>query len=277
MELPKPVESIFYFSGTLVHRAEEEYMRDHVLCHITEGTLSMQDADGENIYGKGTTLLIRKNHLVKCEKRPPVTGGRYQMLFILLGGELLQEYIVSEQLPEPIPGTLAPDPVLVLAPKPALEGLLQSLISYHKNNYAPGPALLNSKLKETIHALLEQGDHLFTWLFKKEKYVKPDLATFMERNFRFNIPISKFAELSGRSISTFQRDFLDIYGMKATTWLRKRRLQAAYQLLQHNSKASDIYLSLGFEDLAHFSRSFKQEFNILPSQVSGKHFLRDKP
>ncbi|WP_165759116.1 helix-turn-helix domain-containing protein [Niastella yeongjuensis] len=89
----------------------------------------------------------------------------------------------------------------------------------------------------------------------------------MERNFRFNIPISKFAELSGRSLSTFQRDFKKEFGMTANTWLRKRRLQAASQLLKENKKPSDIYLSLGFEDLSHFSRSYKQEFNVSPSKT----------
>jgi hypothetical protein len=37
---------------------------------------------------------------------------------------------------------------------------------------------------------------------------KTDLREFMLCNYMFNIPINKFAELTGRSLSTFQRDFL---------------------------------------------------------------------
>lgn len=32
--------------------------------------------------------------------------------------------------------------------------------------------------------------------------------------------------------------------------------------------ASDIYIELGFEDLAHFSRSFKKYFGKNPSEVA---------
>ena len=37
-----------------------------------------------------------------------------------------------------------------------------------------------------------------------------------------------------------------------------------------NKTPSVVYLEVGFEDLAHFSRSFKQEFGINPSAVEKK-------
>jgi AraC-like DNA-binding protein len=50
--------------------------------------------------------------------------------------------------------------------------------------------------------------------------------------------------------------------------LLKRRLAAAYEAITKDHKAPvDLYLDLGFEDLSHFSRSFKQEFGINASQL----------
>jgi AraC family transcriptional regulator, exoenzyme S synthesis regulatory protein ExsA len=98
MELHQPNQPIVYYSDTEVHRSEDEYIREHVLCYILDGELKMQDADAENIYGKGATLLIRKNHLVKCEKRPSKMDGRYQIFFIVLSSETLQQYLISERL-----------------------------------------------------------------------------------------------------------------------------------------------------------------------------------
>ena len=51
-------------------------------------------------------------------------------------------------------------------------------------------------------------------------------------------------------------------------WILKKRLSFARNLLiQGERKASDIYLEAGFEDLAHFSRTFKKQFGIPPSKV----------
>ena len=36
---------------------------------------------------------------------------------------------------------------------------------------------------------------------------KVDLINFMERNYMFNMPLEKLGYLSGRSLSTFNRDF----------------------------------------------------------------------
>ncbi len=90
----------------------------------------------------------------------------------------------------------------------------------------------------------------------------------MTRNYMFNIPMTKFAGLTGRSLSTFQRDFKKIFGVNAAKWLLKRRLQAAYDAIRMEKKMpSDIYLDLGFEDLSHFSRTFKQEFGFNASEI----------
>jgi hypothetical protein len=36
---------------------------------------------------------------------------------------------------------------------------------------------------------------------------KMELVSYMEKNFLFNMPIEKFGYLTGRSLTTFKRDF----------------------------------------------------------------------
>jgi hypothetical protein len=50
---------------------------------------------------------------------------------------------------------------------------------------------------------------------------KIDLADYMEKNFMFNLPLEKFAYLTGRSLTTFKRDFSKISTLHLSVGLRK--------------------------------------------------------
>ena len=40
---------------------------------------------------------------------------------------------------------------------------------------------------------------------------KIDLISFMEKNYMFNVPMEKFSYLTGRSLTTFKRDFQKVF------------------------------------------------------------------
>lgn len=94
----------------------------------------------------------------------------------------------------------------------------------------------------------------------------------MNRNFRFNVAIQRFAYLTGRSLTSFKKDFEKIFHDTPSRWLVKKRLQEAHFLIaQKGRKASDVYLEVGFEDLSHFSFAFKKLFGLAPTQLSGQN------
>lgn len=80
--------------------------------------------------------------------------------------------------------------------------------------------------------------------------------------------MERFAFMSGRSLSTFKREFKAIFNTTPGKWLMKKRLDEAYFLLdKEHKKPTDIYTELGFEDLSHFSFVFKKEFGVSPSNI----------
>ncbi len=90
----------------------------------------------------------------------------------------------------------------------------------------------------------------------------------MNQHFKFNISMERFAFMTGRSLSTFKREFKAIFNTSPGKWLMKKRLDEAYFLLdKEHRKPTDIYIDLGFEDLSHFSFAFKKKFGISPSEV----------
>ena len=75
---------------------------------------------------------------------------------------------------------------------------------------------------------------------------KIDLELFMNHHYKFNISLERFAFMTGRSLSTFKREFKTIFNTTPGKWLMKKRLQEAYFLLdKEHKKPTDIYIDLG--------------------------------
>lgn len=116
--------------------------------------------------------------------------------------------------------------------------------------------------------LLKTNPELSNILFDFSILEKADLEIFMNRNYKFNVNIERFAYLTGRSLSSFKRDFEKVFNETPHKWLIKKRLDEAYFLIEKKKlKPSDIYLELGFEDLSHFSFAFKKQFGYSPNNL----------
>lgn len=258
---------IAFTTGGRKEQVVEEYIAEHMLCHVLQGETHLLEATSERILHAGETFLLQRNHLVKCGRHPLPGKTSYQVISCILSKEFLQAYALKHMLTRTATTVVHP-PVLALSIRPPLKGLFQSLLPYMEAGQTLSDAMMQHKREEAVLALLEQDATLEQWLFDFTEPGKTDLQAFMQRNYMFNVPMTKFAELTGRSLSTFQRDFQKLFGVTATTWLLKRRLQAAHEALAiHHRKPVDIYLEVGFEDISHFSRAFKNEFGYTPSAV----------
>lgn len=81
-----------------------------------------------------------------------------------------------------------------------------------------------------------------------------------------NLTMEKFGYLTGRSLTTFKRDFKKIFNSTPQKWIIQKRLELAhYQLSEKKQKPVDVYLETGFENLSHFSFAFKKHFGYAPT------------
>lgn len=248
----------------------EELVSEHVLLHIISGELYIKEATGGRLYRAGETILLRRNHLVKCGSHPLPGGTPNEVIYFNLDRQVLQDYALKHHWKKD-DGVSEYPGVLSLPVSPALKSLFDSLAPYIRSDKPLSEVMKRHKLEEAIHILVEQEKSLEQCLFDFANPGKTDLREFMLRNYMFNIPINKFAELTGRSVSTFQRDFQKIFGMKASHWLLKQRLQAAHEALNSGHKRpSDVYLEFGFGDMSHFSKVFKSEYGYSPSFLNQK-------
>lgn len=152
-----------------------------------------------------------------------------------------------------------------------IKNFIQSLEPYYNGSDQINQTFADVKREELLLILLKNDPRLAHVFFNFEIPEKINLEEFMNRNFRFNTSLERFAFLTGRSLSSFKRDFQKIFGLNPGSWLKKKRLEEAYfQISRQKERPSDVYLEVGFEDLSHFSFAFKKEFGLTPTEVAAE-------
>ncbi len=149
----------------------------------------------------------------------------------------------------------------------ALSAFFQSIRTYLSGYEKPSEAVLQLKLKELVVSILtsDRNPGLAAYFRQMGELDAPSVPEIMEENFRFNLSLEEYAKLSHRSLSSFKREFQKSFSEPPGEWLRRKRLDYSASLLR-NSKMSvtEIAFESGFEDVSHFSRVFKDQFNDPP-------------
>ena len=240
------------------------FLPEHSLWLILSGSMEAATDSGVEVLGTGTLYLSRKNQLVSAVKKPdgekPFTG-----ISIFLDQASLKKYSLEHRVAAGAPYLGEPNVRLPL--DPFMKGYFDSLIPYFEQPEQLTDTLAQAKTVEAIELVLRTPG-LQNLLFDFNKPFKIDLEAYMHRYFTYNVPLAEFAKSTGRSLSTFKRDFGKTFNTSPEKWLKRQRLKQAHFLIaQQQQRPSEVYLAVGFENLSHFSESFKAQFGYNPSHT----------
>jgi AraC-like DNA-binding protein len=241
------------------------FLESNALVLQVSGLFTLETASQRISMRRGEMLLIRKNQLGEITKIP-LEGEDYETIVISLKEELLRKIALEEQIE--IGQKYTGQPNILIPGNDFLRGFFQSVMPYVRHPEEKVTTAVGMlKVKEAVQLLLHTMPELKEFLFDFSEPYKIDLEKFMLSNFHFNVPVEKFAQLTGRSLAGFKRDFQKAFGMSPRQWLQEKRLTEARHLIEKkNKKPSAIYLDLGFESLSHFSHSFKKKFGKAPTE-----------
>lgn len=82
------------------------------------------------------------------------------------------------------------------------------------------------------------------------------------------LTVGDLATELGYGRNRFQKEIKELSGLTPVEFVRSIRLNEAKNMLQDKRKSvSEVAYAVGFNNLSYFTRSFRQEFGILPSEV----------
>lgn len=233
------------------HISPEAFISEHFFIYLLKG--KMQGFDGHKSYSlvPGQYCMVRKNNLARYNKQKE--NDVFKKVVVIFDEAFLKTYqqkygVVSKSY-------------------------VSNDVFLHLNKTDLIPQLLLQPEDETtreklLSVLLKTNPGLENILFDFGSPSKIDLESYMNRNFRFNVAVQRFAYLTGRSLTAFKQDFKRVFNDTPGRWLLQKRLKEAYFLIdKEGQRPSDVYIEVGFEDLSHFSYAFKKLFGVSPTQL----------
>lgn len=257
------VAEIFISCKKETHYSRELMLPQPALVRVISGEIRIAAANCSFRFFAGDTVLFPKDQLARMSKLP-LNGQPCIAISVIFRKDRLDHFYqgitpVAERSHEPV----------LFNDHPLLQSLFNSLQPYFELSDALPADIAVFKVEEAIRILRVINPATDGLLAFNETRGKIDLVTFMKQNFRFNLPLEKFGYLTGRSLTTFKKDFKIAFKSSPGRWLTEKRLELAhYQLTELHRKPSEVYLDVGFEDLSHFSFAFKKRYGYPPSKCA---------
>jgi len=257
--------NILYSCTDEKEKGSEKLVSEHVVTYILSGRIQFHINQGMVEFEAGQMGLLRKNLLLRSYKYPDADGRPFQSLNVFIDQESLKRYSGVHNLV--LTGVYNGEPIVELTNDIFLKGYFDSLVPYFNTDVPMREHLAEIKTYEAIELLFRHGK-LTNLLLDFATPYKIDLEAFMSQNYAYNIPMSKFALLTGRSLATFKRDFKKVFHNSPEKWIMQKRLERAHFLIaQQKQTPASVYNDVGFENFSHFSTAFKKRFGYNASSL----------
>lgn len=250
---------------------QEIWCQNNCFIYVLEGYATYHTDDRYNHLTKGNCLFVKKG------TRMPVSfyhSGTF--LLFSISDDFICEVLRSKILAAP-QNPMASEPFIPVNNNALTQTFFQSMIPYFSNSQGADRALLELKFRELVLTLagnIANKELRSYFFFLQQEPQAIILQQTMEENFCSNLRLEEFARLSLRSLSSFKRDFQQLYETSPGKWLLEKRLNKALQLLTVFGKpVNEAAFETGFESAAHFSRVFRQRFGNSPVYIKQQSAL----
>lgn len=146
---------------------------------------------------------------------------------------------------------------------------MEGLILYFENPALVNDEILILKLKEIILLLLQNRSAETIRVILSQLF-SPVVYTFkqiIEANIFSQVSIDELAQKTNLSVSSFKREFRKLYDDSPANYIKIQRLAKAATLLStSDNRITEIAFDCGFNDLANFTKSFREKYGITPTK-----------
>lgn len=278
----QPVQRVIRMGGisaiescTLIHAPEghkgTKFLSEHLLLYVLEGQYNVRHGSEYVEVRPNEMVLLRKAIVIDYEKY--VLAERcpfFEAVLFSMSDDLTREFIKTSGFKNAV-SDQQDHAIYKISATNKLKGFISSVKPYFEEPDNPSQGLIRIKMLELLYDLANADPLLVNQLLLMNSPARKDISAIMEANYTNPVSLNDLAYMAGRSLSSFKRDFQQIYNISPAQWIRERRLRYAQHLLTTTDMdVSNVCYESGFESIAHFSRTFKEFFGVSPSGLKRK-------
>ncbi|MEL6538770.1 MAG: AraC family transcriptional regulator [Bacteroidota bacterium] len=249
--------------ATQVNADNERYVAQPALTVVRSGKLRISGEEGMGLVVEPGQMVLLPVGVYFISDMIPADEP-FRALVFFFKEDLLAEFLAE-----------FPTPSQVRAPQVALFGFPESLQTFTQSlidlygPYTQGK-VTRYKLLELLH--LAHGalpGRAFLESLQASQYRKrQSITALMEQHYDKPFSVEDYAHLTGRSLSTFHRDFKRQFGEAPKRWLVHRRMDKAKGLLSQDAQLSiqEVVFQFGYDNVSHFIKVFQDRFGQSPKQ-----------
>lgn len=236
----------------------------HALTTVLSGALDVTDDQGQVLHVlPGQTIFLPKGMYMISDRLSEPEG--FEAVVSTFDDGLLHELIDLSGGT----GSAASGAYVTVAGQ-RTRVFLENLLLLYREDGLTMKGMARLKVSECLMLLLSEPDgmQLREHLSAARLNRRPPLAEYMLRHYFLPLSIPDFAALTGRSLSTFRREFVTLFEMSPKQWLTEKRMVRAKQLLEQTDLTiAEICRATGHTNASHFTQAFRGHFGLSPSAM----------
>lgn len=228
---------------------------------VTNGKKMWKTHQNEYLVSEGDALFVKKGANIAHQFH----SEDYCALMIFIPDEFIRDFLVKHSSSDISAAKKPPktvmDGVFRVPVDAYLESYISSLEVYFSQAFSPDKKLLRFKFEELLLNIftLKKYKNIADDLLRLNWNPLTQLEVIMKENFAYNLKLEDYAAMCHMSLSTFKRNFNQVFNETPGQWLSRHKTELACKLLQNSEySVSQIALECGFEDPSHFVKVFKK-------------------
>ena len=237
--------------------------------HIREGGYhSISEDEYLSIY-KGQSVLMKCGNFLS-QMIPDQQTGMYEAVAVHFHPDVLRK-IYANELPSFLTNRkkkLQNNMALVNSSIP-IDKYVEDILFYFEHPELANEDILILKTKEIILLLMQTKDAPNVLEILENLYSERtvDFKTIIEAHIFSEISLTEYAQLTNMSLSSFKRKFKSIYQTTPSNYIQQIRLEKSKEFLTISDQSiGDIAYECGYKTISHFSKKFKENYGISPSE-----------
>lgn len=243
----------------------EAYVSNHVVSIVLAGEQRIRTYDESDIRIRaGEVVFLPRGVYYVSDLKP--ADGPFRSLLFYFDDATIHDFLARTQV-QSVNREAGADH-LKFVQSPAVRTFADALLTIFGKERM-GNEFLRLKTLELLH-LIGAGTtsrKFAEFLFRITLPRKRNIHSFMERNFDKPLKVEDYAYLTGRSETTFRRDFKAQFNISPQKWIRERRISKAVDLLaERELPVVDLSREVGYENTSYFIRAFRARTGTSPKQ-----------